>query len=396
MGIHGIPPKGEVRGGEGYGTAVAVCSSCRSVIENAARFCPFCGSAQSVPQAPPRIVPGSQVDFEWGKVVVGDPIGEGGMGIVFRGWLYYDPRGHRSGTPPHPVALKALHPLLKGKARARRLFQSEARALARLSHPNIVHFFGLAESQGQLAIAMELVEGQALSQIVDRHALDRPCLPFVRAWHYFSQLLGALAAIHALGIIHRDVKSSNLVIRHDGVAKLTDFGIARVPADEVRDTGGMTPGTGAYMAPEQVLGRELDPRADLYAAAIVLYEMICGATPFDAPDRNEIMVRTAQVEEPPAPPSRHMAGVPPVLDLLMARALAKDPMHRFGSAIELGDAFRNALGLPDTAGWDAQKDLADQAQAISQFGIPQGASVAPVEKAEADKLRTAVMAAYRE
>jgi len=318
------------------------------------------------------------------------------MGIVFRGWLYYDPQGPNAGTPPHPVALKALHPMLKGRQRARKLFLSEATALARLSHPNIVHFFALTQAQGQLAIAMEIVEGQPLSDVIDRHAHQQPCLPFVRAWHYFSQLLGALAAIHAMGIIHRDVKPSNVIVRHDGVIKLTDFGIARVPADEVRDTGGMAPGTGAYMAPEQVLGHDLDPRADLYSAAIVLYEMLCGLTPFDAPDRNEIMVRTAQVEEAPAPITRRIPDAPPVLDVLMARALAKDRLHRFGSAIEMGDAFRVALGLPDTAGWQAQQALADSAQAISQYGIQRAADAGAVEPERAEKLRTDVMAAYCE
>ncbi len=318
------------------------------------------------------------------------------MGVVFRGWLYYDPHGPQAGTPAHPVALKALHPMLKGRPRARQLFLSEATALARLSHPNIVHFFALTQDAGQLAIAMEIVEGQPLSDVIDRHSQQRPCLPFVRAWHYFSQLLGALAAIHAMGIIHRDVKPSNLIVRHDGVIKVTDFGIARVPADEARDTGGMAPGTGAYMAPEQVLGHDIDARADLYSAAIVLYEMLCGLTPFDAPDRNEVMVRTAQVEEAPAPISRHVGGSPQVLDVLMARALAKDPMHRFTSAIEMGEAFRQALGLPPTAGWDAQQELAESAQAISQFGLQGSNPPEPVAPEQAEKMRTDVMAAYRD
>jgi serine/threonine protein kinase len=375
---------------------VAVCPSCRSVIEKSASFCPFCGSAQPAVAPAPRIGPGSHVDLGWGKVVVGSPIGEGGMGVVFRGWLYYDPRGSQAGTPAHPVALKALHPMLKGRQRARQLFLSEATALARLSHPNIVHFFALTQNEGQLAIAMEIVEGQPLSEVIDRHAHQRPCLPFVRAWHYFSQLLGALAAIHAMGIIHRDVKPSNVIVRHDGVIKLTDFGIARVPADAARDTGGMAPGTGAYMAPEQVLGREIDARADLYSAAIVLYEMLSGRTPFDAPDRNEVMVRTAQVEEPPAPISQHVAGAPEVLDVLMARALAKDPMHRFGSAIELGEAFRTSLGLEQSAGWEAQQELAESAQAISQYGMEGKEPPQPIEPEQAEKLRTDVMVAYQE
>jgi serine/threonine-protein kinase len=220
-------------------------------------------------------------------------------------------------------------------------------------------------------------------------------MPFMHAWHYFSQLLGALAAIHAMGIIHRDVKPSNVLVRHDGVVKLTDFGIARLPAEEARNTGGMAPGTGAYMAPEQVLGREIDARADLYSAGIVLFELLTGVTPFDAPTRNEIMVRTAQVDEEPPPLTRFVPQAPPVLDMIFARVLAKDPMHRFGSAIELGEAIRSALGLPESTGWDAQQKLAENARAISQYGLPAQESVQTIPDAQANKMRTAVMKAYQ-
>lgn len=371
------------------------------MVEDQARFCPHCGAAQIQPRPTGRIEPGSEVDIDWAKVVVGDRIGEGGMGVVYRGWLYYNPGGPYAGTPEHPVAIKVLHPMLKGRERARKLFLGEATALRRLSHPNIVHFFALVQEQGQLALVLELVEGDPLSSVIERHVARAqpgglPCMPFLRAWHYFSQLLGALAAIHALGIIHRDVKPSNLLIRRDGVAKLTDFGIARLPAEDARNTGGMAPGTGAYMAPEQVLGREIDARADLYAAAIVLFEMLTGVTPFDAPNRNEIMVRTAQVEETPAPISRLVPQAPPVLDMLMARALAKDPMHRFGSAIELGEAFRAAIALPESEGWSAQQRFAAHARAISNIGMPAPpAQAPPMGEAQAQKLRTDVMIAYR-
>jgi eukaryotic-like serine/threonine-protein kinase len=379
---------------------VAVCSSCRSIIEKAARFCPHCGVEQTEQPERVRIELGSELELGWGKAIVGQVIGEGGMGIVHRGWLYYNPRGRRAGTPPHPVAVKVLHPLLKGRERARKLFLGEARALARLSHPNIVHFFALVEECGQLALVIELVEGQPLSEIITDAARRArpggiPCLPFVRAWFYFSQLLGALAAIHALGIIHRDVKPSNVLVRTDGVVKLTDFGIARVPAEEARTTGGMAPGTGAYMSPEQVTGGEIDPRSDLYSAAIVLFEMLTGVTPFDAPARNEIMVRTAQVEETAPPMTRLIPQAPPVLDLLMARALAKDPMHRLGSAVEMGEAFRAALGLPESAGWTAQRRLAENAQSISSVGEAAGPGEKAMPEARAAELRTAVMAAYR-
>jgi serine/threonine protein kinase len=378
---------------------VGVCISCQSVIEKGGRFCPHCGAPQPQERVLGRIAPGETLDLDWAKAVVGEVIGEGGMGIVFRGWLYYNPVGPRTGTPPHPVAIKALNPLLRGRPRARKLFFGEATALSRLSHPNIVQFFGLCEHQRQLAIVIELVDGVPLSEILrGRSSAGQPgglpCLPFVQAWHYFSQLLGALAAIHQLGILHRDIKPANLLVRTDGVVKLSDFGIARVPAEHARTTGAMAPGTGAYMAPEQVLGRAMDARTDLYSAAIVLYEMVTGVTPFDTPDRNEIMVRTAQVEETAAPITQRVPLAPAVLDVLMAHALAKDPMHRFASAVEMGDAFRSALSLEASPGWEAQKSLAQHARRISQH-VPEQLQAEPIlPRVEAEQLRTAVMKAY--
>lgn len=376
---------------------MSVCVACKSICPREARFCPHCGTAIPAERPRSKIEAGTELDIDgWAKAVVGDRIGEGGMGIVYSGWLYYNPQGPKAGNPAIPVAVKVLHPLLRGRERVRKLFRGEAAALERLTHPNIVRFHALTELHGQLALVIELVDGQPLSDVIDdaKRTAPRalPCLALMPAWHYFSQLLGALAAIHALGIIHRDVKPSNLLIRTDGVAKLTDFGIARVPHDEVRTTGGMAPGTGAYMAPEQVMGKKLDSRADLYSAAIVLYEMLSGITPFEAPDRNEVLVRTAQVDEPPLPITRRVPQAPPILDVLMARALAKDPVLRYGSAIELGEAFRQGLGLPVTPEWSAQQQFARQAGRISQSVR---GSTDPMDDVESERLRTAMMAGYR-
>lgn len=378
--------------------AVAVCVRCKSVVEQRANFCPHCGTRFPLEPPSTRLVNGAEVPMEdWGKVVLGDVIGQGGMGLVRRGWLYYDPQGPRAGTPTHPVAVKILHPFLLGRRRARELFLREAIALERLKHPNIVHFFGLVEQFGQLAIVIEFVEGATLDKVIahqrrERQHPDAPAMPFMLAWHYFAQLLGALSAVHHLSIIHRDVKPANILIRTDGIAKLTDFGIARVPQEAVFDTGGMAPGTGAYMAPEQVTGGELDARADLYAAAIVLFEMLTGITPFEAPDRNEIMTRTAQLEDSAPPLTSIVRSAPPVMDVLLARALAKDKMHRYASGIEFGDAIERALQLPPTEGWRAQKALARHAKAISEMVM---AHAPPQERLHADQLRTDAMTAFK-
>jgi serine/threonine-protein kinase len=354
------------------------------------------------------------------------------MGVVYRGWLYCNPGGPYAGTPPAQVAVKVLHAGLAGRPTVRKLFLGEAEALRTLSHPNIVGSYGLAEGSamsppdtgaappasgttssglgpdgppaenaGALAIVLELIDGEPLSVVIERHVGRAkpgglPCMPFARAWHYFQQLLGALAATHELGIVHRDVKPANLLIRRDGVAKLTDFGIARLPSDAHAGSNGMQAGTGAYMSPEQVLGTPLDGRSDLYSAAIVLYEMITGKTPFDSPDRSEIMVRAAQVEDQPTPITRLVPQAPAVIDVLFAKALAKDPATRFATAIELGNAFRAALSLPDTSGWKAQQVLASNAVGIvTPPGRKGRGGTLPIPAVQAEKMRAAVAGAYR-
>jgi serine/threonine-protein kinase len=316
---------------------------------------------------------GTKIELGYARVVVDARIGEGAMGVVYRGWLFYAPTGPRSSDPPLALAVKVLHPYALVQETIRKLFMTEADSLRRLSHPNIVKFYDLFDYMGALAIAMEFVDGNTIEDIIARHVARArlagagalPGIPFQRAWHYFQQLLGALAATHALGIVHRDVKPSNIMVRKDGVVKLTDYGIARfVNQPETSQSGGegggvtFAPGTGAYMSPEQVMARPLDGRSDLYSAAIVLYEMLAGRLPFPIEGKTELMVRLEQVEKPPPPIRTWLAQAPPVLDALFARALAKDPRARFANAIEMGDAFRRALGLPDTDLWRAQAEMA--------------------------------------
>jgi serine/threonine protein kinase len=377
---------------------MAVCATCKSTLEPEARFCPECGTP--VVRAAKRLGPGAELPVSGlGRAVLGHEIGEGGMGIVYRGWLYYDPAGPHGSEPAHPVAVKVLNPLLRGHERARRLFAREAEALRRLAHPNIVHFFALTEDEQQTAIVMELVQGEPLSAVLQRAVTARPsprapAVPFLLSWHYFAQLLGALAAVHELGILHRDVKPANVIARADGVVKLTDFGIARLPSSEGAQTGGLAAGTGAYMSPEAVRGEPQDPRSDLYAAAIVLYELLSGVTPFDRPERNELTIRTAQLDEAPPPITALVPTAPPVLDVLFARALAKDPGLRFGSAIELGEAIRTALELPAGPGWLFQQELAKLAKTVSGLDLPVVPTTEP-DRERAEELRQDLVAAFQ-
>ncbi len=352
----------------------------------------------------PILAPGATIDVGYGRIVLDARIGEGGMGVVWRAWLFWSPASGRAHEPPAPLALKVLHTRARSRKDLRSFFMDEAEALKQLSHPNIVRFYAMVEQGGVLAIAMEYVEGDTLDEVIARHvarariagALALPGMPFLRAWYYFQQLLGALAATHALGFVHRDVKPSNVLVRKDGIVKLTDFGIARpssaadpsprTPPDEAGD---LAPGTGAYMSPEQVLSKPLDGRSDLYSAGIVLFEMLAGQTPFPTDGKTEFMIRRDQVETRPPAIRAFLPQAPPVLDLLFARALAKDPAARFSSAIDMGNAFRAALSLPVTPEWQAQAEMAREA------APPPEAQASPARAQRIATLRDFLVERYR-
>ena len=373
------------------------CPHCRAEVTAGARVCPVCHALQPALGVSP-IGPGFTFDLGYGRIVVDGRAGEGGMGIVWRAWLFHAPNSPRASEPPVPVALKVLHPRLRAQRELRTFFMHEAQALQHLSHPNIVRFYVMVEHGEDLGMALEYVDGETLEDVVARHIARAriaaggalPGLPFRRAWYYFQQLLGALAATHALGIVHRDVKPSNVLLRRDGLVKLTDYGIARTAktAGTPRDPSELAPGTGAYMSPEQVLSGPLDGRSDLYSAAIVLYEMLAGRTPFNLENKTEFLVRRDQVETPPPPIRAFVPQAPPVLDALFARALAKDPAQRFESAIDMGTAFRTALGLADSPEWQAQAAFAKDA-------VPASSNDEPARTRRVATLRDFLVQRYR-
>ena len=287
----------------------------------------------------------------------------GGMGEVYR--------GHNIQTGD-PVAIKIVLPELARDPTILSLFRKEASILNHLAHDAIVryHVFTIDAGIGRPYLAMEFVDGDTLADVIARHVARAalagpsvlPGMPFLRAWSYFQQLLGALASTHALGIVHLDVKPSNVLIRRDGLVKLTDFGIARQSSTPVSaSVSTLAPGTGVYMSPEQVLGQTVDARSDLYSAATVLYEMLSGRTPFLSDGRGELAIRQDQVYATPPSIRRFLPQAPLVVEALFARALSKSPLDRFTSAIEMGDAFREALGIADTPAWRAQAEMADLA-----------------------------------
>jgi serine/threonine-protein kinase len=307
---------------------------------------------------------GTTIDRPSGKIVVQTRLGAGGMGVVYRAWFFHRPDGPRKDDPPIPVALKVLRPQANIAEHARAFFDREAQALARLSHPNIVRLFELFDWNGTAVMMLELVDGETIEQVIARHVARARLagmgaaagIPFQRAFYYFEQLLGALAAAHALGIIHRDVKPSNVLVRRDGIVKLGDFGIASM--GNVAGDPSAVPGTGAYMSPEQVLAQPLDARSDVYSATIVLFEMLTGRPPFLVEGKSELLVRQEQLGSPPPPLRSLLPQAPPELEAIVARGLAKDRAVRFAGCVELGEAIRAAMHLPASPGWNAQVELA--------------------------------------
>jgi len=321
------------------------------------------------------------------------------MGVVFRAWRFFPPGDPRSSDGPRLVALKVLRAHRAHNARLREYFRREADALRALSHPNIVQFDDLFEHAGATVLGMELVDGEALASIVKRHRAratpgSLPCMPALRALAYFEQLLGALAALHAMGIVHRDVKPQNVLVRRDGIVKLTDFGIAKHATSEAASRNetdaGIAPGTGIYMSPEQVVGAAIDGRSDLYSAAIVLFEMLAGETPFSPIGKSEIQVRQEQISAAPRPVRAFFAQLPPTLDGFFERALAKDPAARFPDAIAMGVAARAAFGLEETDEWRALAEMVGHARSP---GRPDTARMGTLRDIVVAKYRTEPMPA---
>lgn len=259
-----------------------------------------------------------------------DRLGEGGAAIVYRA---------RDTRLDRVVALKVLRETFGVDAEFQRRFQREARAAASLNHPNIVDVYDYGESGRTYYIAMEYVGGGNLK---DRIRADGR-IPAGRARDIAQQVLSALEAAHARGLVHRDVKPQNVLLDADGVAKLTDFGIAHAPDAAETTQVGTTVGTAAYIAPEQATGGVVGPPTDVYGVGILLYEMLTGKPPFEGGTPFEVAYR--QVNEAVPPPSRIAPSVPRDLEAVVLRALEKDPLSRFATAQEMASALAGGFAV---------------------------------------------------
>ena len=291
---------------------------------------------------------------------IGALLGRGGMAEVRAGW---DRRLGRA------VAVKTLLPDLAGEPSIRQRFEGEARAAARLTHPNAVAVFDVGEESGVPFLVMEQVVGPTLAEEMRHGPLDAG--PLRRLG---TELLAALGAAHGAGLVHRDVKPANVLMAPDGSAKLADFGIAKAVVDEEDatlpvdlTTNGQTPGTVAYMAPERLAGRPATVRSDIYSVGVVLYESLTGTRPFVAP--TPIAMVRAIDQASPAPLRECCPGLDPALVAAVERAMAKEPEDRFASAAEMSAALRSGAG-PSAGVADAPTVLATPTALFHDGPVP--------------------------
>ena len=259
-------------------------------------------------------------------------LGAGGMGEVYAA---EDTKLQRR------VALKLLPPEMAGDPERLQRFQREARAIAALTHPNVVTIYSVEEADGVQFLTMELVEGKTLGDIIPEGGL-----PLEELLRLAVPLVDAVAAAHQHGIVHRDLKPANVMLATDGRLKVLDFGLAKlkpeVATTETTELATQTltrhhtiVGTAAYMSPEQAEGRPVDQRSDIFSLGVVLYEMACGRRPF-AGD-TAVSLISAIIKDTPRPLSEVKRDVPPALDRIVSRALAKAPAARYQHALELRD-----------------------------------------------------------
>jgi serine/threonine protein kinase len=279
-----------------------------------------------------------------GRYEIIDELGHGAMGIVYKA---KDPLIDRV------LAIKtiSLNLAMDEKDEYEARFYQEAKAAGRLSHPNIVTVYDVGRSGDVAYIAMEFLQGRELRDILD----EGERLPVGQVLDIVMQVALGLAYAHEHGIVHRDVKPSNIMVIRDGHVKITDFGIARMASSTVQTQTGVVLGSPKYMSPEQVLGKSIDQRSDIFSLGVMLYEMLTGRPPFVGDTINAVMYQTMNTAPPP--PSTLNPEVPAMLNFIITKALAKGLDDRYQNTKEFADdlrACRDALPRAGTPTPNAQ------------------------------------------
>ncbi len=262
-------------------------------------------------------------------------IGSGGMATMYRA------RDRRLGRT---VAVKVLRPQYATDSDFLDRFQREAEFAAGLSaHPNIVSVYDVGRDGDLHYMVMEMVEGENLKAAISAYSP----MSVDRAFHIAAEIASALDFAHRHGLVHRDVKPQNIIISRDGVVKVTDFGIAYTVGTAQVTKAGVVMGTAHYLSPEQAHGRPAGPGSDVYALGVVLFEMLTGRLPFDAD--NTIALAMKHIRETPPSPSQYNPKLPPSVDPVVLKALAKDPKRRYATAAEFREALQRPRAVQDTS-----------------------------------------------
>jgi serine/threonine-protein kinase len=261
-------------------------------------------------------------------------LGRGGMGLVFQA---YDKQLKEQ------VAIKILSPLLSSDPDALERLKREVSSARRITHPNVIRIHDISELNGLHFISMEYFEGITLKDYIKKTG----SLSLMQAFNLASQICDALEAAHRQGVIHRDLKSQNIIIGPTNHVKIIDFGLARSENVEGLTATGLIMGTPEYMAPEQVAGKTVDERADIYSLGIILYEMLTGRVPFTGD--SAIAVGFKQLKEDPCKPSEINPQIPSEVESVILRAIQKNPLSRFLSVGELKSSLEKAALQPSQA-----------------------------------------------
>jgi serine/threonine protein kinase len=312
------------------------CGSCQNAVLDIDVKCPHCGTALGATGAHRML----------GNVILGtyelvDVLGQGGMSVVFKA---------KHKMTDQEVALKILPPELAAHSQVKSRFLEEAKALAALDHPNIVHLYNFGQENGSFVLAMQFVQGRTWERLI----LENKRLDWKASCKITVDVLKALEYAHGRGVVHRDMKPSNVLVREsDGAGTVMDFGIAKMAQSTKLTATGQTMGTVRYMSPEQVRGQEVDLRTDIYSLGATLYESVVGDTPFEGNTHFEIM--TKHLSEVAKPPSVHGVQLPRLVEEALMRCLAKKAADRFESARDMRKILEQALKDGDVALVETQK-----------------------------------------